>query len=106
MGKFITNSWANSYTWAHLLQIQIHGKIQIQIHGQICYKFKYRGKFVTNSNTWANLLQIQIHGQIHEPQTKVKILKKAVDALAFDSALVFDNVDDAFEDFVSFLIMH
>ena len=55
MGKFITNSWANSNTWANLLQI--HGQIygQIQIHGQIYYKFmdkfKYVGKFM------------QMHGQ-------------------------------------------
>ena len=79
MGKFITNSWENSNTWANLLQI--HG--QIQIHGLIYYKFmeklKYMGKFITNSwensNTWANVLQLQIHmGKFmsHRPRSRLK----------------------------------
>ena len=46
MGKFITNSWENSNTWANLLQLQIHGqihepqtKVKIQEHAEDALAF-------------------------------------------------------------------
>ena len=80
MGKFITNSWANSNTWANLLQIHVQIQIRGQIHANAWANSIYMGilkcmgnlscmiKKLTefsNSNTWANLLQIHGRTQIH-----------------------------------------
>ena len=56
MGKFITNSWANSNTWANFNYYKFMDK------------FKYMGKFMR-----------------HRPRSRLKKKKNAEDALVFNN---------------------